>query len=313
MKTLMTLAALAMSSAALAQDAPADPPSAPAPSQPAPAASEPAPATPASAPAAVPPKAPVAPAPAPVTATAAPAGPDPVQVQMRIEEARAAMQRWVETKRITSDESQEWALGKELLESRIDILARELASVNERIAEAEKSITEADERRAALVAQNEKVREGSAALAKVAAAMETRTKQLVARLPDPIRERIRPLSSRLPEDPNTTTLPLTTRFQNVVGIVNEVNKFNREITTTTEIRKLADGSSAEVTVVYLGLAQAFFVGGNGRIAGVGGASADGWTWTVANEHAPQIAKMVAILKNESPAEFVFLPLKPKQN
>jgi hypothetical protein len=239
--------------------------------------------------------------------------PDPVQVQMRIEEARAAMQRWVETKRVISDEAQEWALGRELLESRIDILTRELEAANERIAEAEKSITEADERRAALVAENDRVRAGSAALAQVAAIMENRTKQLVARLPDPIRERIRPLSSRLPEDPSSTTLPLTTRFQNVVGIVNEVNKFNREITTTTEIRKLADGSSAEVTVVYLGLAQAFFVGGNGRVAGFGGASTDGWTWTVANEHAPQIAKMVAILKNESPAEFVLLPLKPKQN
>ncbi|MBU3727925.1 MAG: DUF3450 domain-containing protein [Phycisphaerales bacterium] len=247
MTILVTFAALAMCRAGLAQDAPQEPPAAPAPSQPAP-----------------------------------PAGPDPVQVQMRIEEARAAMQRWVETRRIVSDEAQEWALGKELLESRIDILSRELASVQERIAEAEKSITEADERRAALVAENDRVRAGSAALAKVAAMMEMRTKQLVARLPDPIRERIRPLSSRLPEDPSTTTLPLTTRFQNVVGIVNEVNKFNREITTTTEIRKLADGSSAEVTVVYLGLAQAFFVGGSGRVAGYGGASADGWTSVAAS-------------------------------
>jgi hypothetical protein len=247
---------------------------------------------------------------APAAASPAPA-PDPVQVQMRIEEARAAMQRWVETRRIISEESQEWTLGRELLESRIDILARELESIGERVAEADKSITEADERRAALVAENDRVRAGAAALAAVAAAMESRTKQLVARLPDPIRDRIRPLSSRLPEDPASTTLPLTTRFQNVVGIVNEVNKFNREITTTTEIRRLADGSSAEVTVVYLGLAQAYFVGGNGRVAGYGGATADGWTWTVANEHAPQIAKMVAILKNESPAEFVLLPLKRK--
>jgi hypothetical protein len=78
---------------------------------------------------------------------------------------------------------------------------------------------------------------------------------------------------------------------------------------TTEIRALPDGTSAEVTVVYIGLAQAYYTGGSGRIAGFGAATADGWTWTPANEAAPQVARLVAILKNESPAEFVLLPLK----
>jgi hypothetical protein len=99
------------------------------------------------------------------------------------------------------------------------------------------------------------------------------------------------------------------RFQNLVGIVNEVNKFAREITMTSEIRTLADGSSAEVTVVYLGIAQAYYAGSGGKIAGFGSAGPEGWTWTVANDMAPQVSKLVAILKNESPAEFVPLPLK----
>jgi hypothetical protein len=97
----------------------------------------------------------------------------------------------------------------------------------------------------------------------------------------------------------------------VVGIINEVNKFSREITVTSEVRKLADGSSAEVTAVYLGLAQGYYVGGGGKLAGVGGASDSGWTWTPANDYALQIAKVVAILKNESPAEFVPVPLGVK--
>ena len=91
--------------------------------------------------------------------------------------------------------------------------------------------------------------------------------------------------------------------------MNEVNKFAREITMTSEIRKLADGSSAEVTVVYIGLAQAYYTGGGGKIAGFGAAGPEGWTWTVANEMAPQVSKLVAILKNDSPAEYGPLPLK----
>lgn len=227
----------------------------------------------------------------------------------RIDSTREVLDRWVETRRIISEEVREWALGKDILESRIDVVKRDLASAKERIAETDQSITEADRKRAELVAESERLKSVSAELASTAAALETRVKDLVRRLPDPIREKVRPLSQRLPEDSAKSELSIAVRFQNLVGIVNEVNKFAREITVTSEIRKLADGSSAEVTVVYIGLAQAYYAGGGGKIAGFGTAGPEGWTWTVANDMAPQVSKLVAILKNESPAEFVPLPLK----
>ena len=234
---------------------------------------------------------------------------DEASVGARIDSTREVLDRWVETRRIISEEAREWALGKEILESRIDVVKRDLAGAKERVAETEKSITDADRKRAELVEQSEKLKSASAALAATAAAFESRVKDLVRRLPDPIRDKIRPLSQRLPADSAKSELPIAVRFQNLVGIVNEVNKFAREITMTSEIRKLADGSSAEVTVVYIGLAQAYYSGGGGKIAGFGTAGPEGFTWTVANDMAPQVAKLVAILKNESPAEFVPLPLK----
>jgi hypothetical protein len=234
---------------------------------------------------------------------------DEASVGARIDSTREVLDRWVETRRIISEEAREWALGKEILESRIDVVKRDLAGAKERVAETEKSITDADRKRAELVEQSEKLKSASAELTATAAALETRVKDLVRRLPDPIRDKIRPLSQRLPADSAQSELPVAVRFQNLVGIVNEVNKFAREITMTSEIRKLADGSSAEVTVVYIGLAQAYYSGGGGKIAGFGTAGPEGFTWTVANDMAPQVAKLVAILKNESPAEFVPLPLK----
>ena len=234
---------------------------------------------------------------------------DEASVGARIDSTREVLDRWVETRRIISEEAREWALGKEILESRIDVVKRDLAGAKERVAETDKSITDADRKRAELVEQSEKLKSASAELAATAAAFESRVKDLVRRLPDPIRDKIRPLSQRLPADSAKSELPIAVRFQNLVGIVNEVNKFAREITMTSEIRKLADGSSAEVTVVYIGLAQAYYSGGGGTIAGFGTAGPEGFTWTVANDMAPQVAKLVAILKNESPAEFVPLPLK----
>jgi len=239
----------------------------------------------------------------------APAADDAPSTAQRIESTRDTLERWVETRRVISDEQRDWTLGKELLDSRVDMLRRDIDGVRARIAEAEKSIGETDRRRSELVARNDALKATSAGLAQTAAALEARTKELVKRLPDPIREKIRPLSQRLPEDPATSSLSLSVRFQNVVGILNEVNKFSREISVASEVRKLPDGTSAEVTAVYLGLAQGFYVGAGGRIAGVGSATGEGWSWTPANESAPAIAKVVAILKNEAPAEFVPLPVK----
>jgi hypothetical protein len=240
--------------------------------------------------------------------TTTPAELTPAEVTERIEATRDTLEKWVETRRLLSEEKRDWALAKDMLTSRAEILRGEVTEVDGRITEAEKSITDADRKAADLVAKNDALKLASSELAAMAATLETRTKDLVKRLPDPIREKLRPLTQRLPEDPTKSELPLSTRFQNIVGIVNEVNKFNRELTVTSEVRKLADGSSAEVTAVYLGLAQGYYVGGGGKLAGVGGATENGWTWTAANEYAPQIAKVVAILKNENPAEFVPVPL-----
>lgn len=237
--------------------------------------------------------------------------PSPADTTARIESTRDILERWVEARRVLSEEKRDWSLAKDMLESRAEILREELGEVETRVSDAEKSVTEADRKTADLVAKNDALKAAAGELASVAAQLETRTKELVARLPDPIREKIRPLSQRLPAEPSKSELPLSTRFQNVVGIVNEINKFSREITVTSEVRKLADGSSAEVTAVYLGLAQGFYVGGGGKLAGTGSATEAGWTWNAANEYAPQIAKVVAILKNENPAEFVPVPLPVK--
>jgi hypothetical protein len=62
-------------------------------------------------------------------------------------------------------------------------------------------------------------------------------------------------------------------------------------------------------VVYVGLGQAFFASGNGRVAGTGAATADAWVWRQANELAPSVLQTIAVFKNEQPATFVQLPVQ----
>lgn len=226
-----------------------------------------------------------------------------------IDHVRATLEKWVEVRRVISKEKQDWTLGREMLNERIELVQREIASLREKIGQAQDSISDADKKRAELVAQNETLKTAAETLGGIVGRLEVRTAALIQRLPDPIRERIKPLSQRLPEDPNRTSLSLSQRFQNVVGILNEANKFNREITVTSEVRTLADGSAAEVTAMYVGLGQAYYSGANGTVAGVGRPSETGWTWEPASDAAAGIGDAIAILKNEKGAIFVPLPVK----
>ncbi|MBN1586360.1 MAG: DUF3450 family protein [Candidatus Omnitrophica bacterium] len=229
----------------------------------------------------------------------------------RVEIARTALEKWVETRRILSQERKDFEVGRELVQERIELVQREIESLREKIAEAEESITEADKKRGGLLEENEKLKEAAVSVSATLVELESQTKALLKKLPDPIRERVKPLSQRFPEDPKGTKLGLGERFQNVIGVLNEVGKFNREITLTSEVRALPDGTSAEVTALYVGIGQGYYAGNNGEVGGTGKSSAEGWIWTPANEFAAEIFDTISILKNEKVADFVKLPVEIK--
>ncbi len=227
----------------------------------------------------------------------------------RMGTTRTALEEYVDTQRIISKEKQDWALGKELLSDRIDAVQREIEQLRSRIDDAVKTIAESDKKRAELFEENEKLKTAASALEVILRSLEDRTRKLVARLPDPLRERIKPLSQKIPAaDDKDTKLSLGERFSFVVGLLNDVNKFNREITVTSEVRDLGNGTTAEVATLYVGIGQGYYVTTKGDAAGIGTATASGWVWSEANDSADKIAEAIAILKNEKPAAFVQLPL-----
>ncbi|GJM23137.1 MAG: hypothetical protein DHS20C15_30520 [Planctomycetota bacterium] len=225
-----------------------------------------------------------------------------------IADTRSALSEWVATRRLLSQEKRDWVLGREVLVDRIEVMGAEIDSFRERVGEAEATIAETDAKRAELFDENEALKLSATELAATVLALETRTRTLLARLPDPIREKVKPLSQRFPEDPADTKLGLGERFQNIVGVLNEVNKFHGEITLASEVRRLPDGSSVEVTSLYLGVSQGYYANASGTLAGVGSAGPDGWSWRPANQAAAKIRQAIAIAQAEQPAAFVPLPM-----
>ena len=119
------------------------------------------------------------------------------------------------------------------------------------------------------------------------------------------------LRSQLPDNPQETKLTVSQRFQNVVGILNEINKFNRQVSVNSEVRTLADGSVVEVASLYIGIGQALYTSANETVAGTGMANEEKWVWKPNNQAARKIAEAIAILKNEKVASFVQVPVEIK--
>jgi hypothetical protein len=166
------------------------------------------------------------------------------------------MGKWIETQKLISKERIDWQQGKEILLGRLELVKKEVATLEEGIAQAKTAAAEAEEKRAGLLAENSLLETAGAQVTAAVSRMETDVRRLMKALPEPIQTRLEPLAQRIPEDGATTRVSVAERYQNVLGILNEVSKANSEITVSYEVHTLADGKPSEVRAVYVGLARA---------------------------------------------------------
>jgi hypothetical protein len=220
---------------------------------------------------------------------------------------RSTLQKWVETQAIITREKKDWQQEKEILGSRLEAVRREIAVLEEKLKLARTDKGETDKARARLLAERQAVLDVAANLSGHIGALETKVRGLRKDLPDSVTEKLLPLYQRMPEDGATSKVSLAERFQNVLGILNEINRLNGEVTVASEIRPLSDGRPSEVRTVYVGLGQAYFVSARGE-AGVGRPAGDGWSWSPDDRIARQVNVVLEILQNKSSAQFVPLPV-----
>lgn len=232
-----------------------------------------------------------------------------VTAQDELETAKLNLEKLLETKRLISQEQRDWRLGRELLADRALVLEKELAALKAKTAQTTNETVVLDIKFAEVRAQNEKINAAVTRMREAVSGLETQLPQLLARTPDPVRERVKPLIQRLPQNPADTKTSMPERFQNVIGILNEIGKANSEVTVATEIRTLAGGKPTEVKTLYIGMGQAYYVNAKGE-AGIGRPSAtNGWEWLPANELATRVTDAMQIMQNKATARFVPLPVK----
>jgi hypothetical protein len=173
------------------------------------------------------------------------------------------------------------------------------------------AVVESNKKRDELVAENDQLKAVTAQLSDAVTTMEDQVRKLAKLMPEPVNTKLLPLMQRMPADPTNTRVSTAERFQNVLGILNELNKANSEISVSYEIRTLADGSSSEVQVFYVGLAQAYYISPRG-LAGIGRPTEDGWKWESASAAtSSQITQALEIIQGKQTPSFVPLPITIK--
>ena len=230
-------------------------------------------------------------------------------VAVRLEETRTTIEKWVDARQLISKERSKWREEHALIDYKIDLLGSEIEALSEQIEEYEERVTKAEANRSRFAAEEAALRSAARVVGDAIHGYETKLLALSKRFPRPLIDTITPILKQLPEDGAKTKLSVAERVANIVGILNEIDKFNANVTVQSELQKVNSGATIEVKALYLGLAQGFFVDEKQEHAAIGTPSSNGWEWKKSDDLALAISKTIAMYENIiKPATFVELPI-----
>ena len=230
----------------------------------------------------------------------------------KFEEARTHIEKWVQTRQLIARRNADWRVERESIGQTIGLLRREIDLLNEAIDKSEQVDSEADAEKKRITLSLEDLKKANKVVDAALWGMERQALALMARFPDPLKDRISNVRSRIPlEKKDLRGRSAAERMQNVVAMLNEADRFNSAITLAIEVRKDAEGKDRQVQALYLGLGHAYYADQGGSFAGVGVPGEAGWTWEVKPELGSTIRKVIDIYENERSAEFVPVPVNIK--
>jgi hypothetical protein len=226
-------------------------------------------------------------------------------------EARSTLEKWVETRQLISKARSDWQSDKELLGQTVALYERELKSLDEQMSKVSTNTTQVAREMADADALKKSSVGGLERARQFAVEFEGKLKQQASKLPVPLQDTLKPLLARMPADPANTKMLAAERIQVMVGVLNELDKFNNAVNVFSEKRRNGKGEDVSVQTMYVGLGAAYFVNDTADFAGVGAPGANGWEWTLKPELAPAVREAVKIYRNEQTARFVPLPVAIK--
>jgi hypothetical protein len=230
--------------------------------------------------------------------------------QEGLELARETLTKWVETRRLISEEKAAWKIDREMIADRVEVLGSEVETLRRDEAEKRADIERTSQKFVEVQGERDALKAALSGVEEQIATLEQRLRGVLARLPAPLLETevVAATAQRLPSEGNAAKQSIGERYLTVVGLLNEIDKWNATLHVDSEVIGLSNGTSAEVSTLYIGVGQGYYVSRDGKFAGRGAATEAGWVWTSADQDAAEIARAFEIQSNVLPAAFVRLPI-----
>ncbi|MCS7090648.1 MAG: DUF3450 family protein [Verrucomicrobiota bacterium] len=219
------------------------------------------------------------------------------------------IEQWVQTRQMISKVRADWQAEAEILRQTRSMLEGELAALQTALSQVQTQSAVVAAERALAEAQRKELDLALETLRSYLPAVEERLRRFTPSFPEPLRKTVQPLLDRL-QDPSLDKNRSTwLRLQTVVTLLNEVEKFHSGVTLHPELRPGPEGKPVRVTVLYLGLGQAWYVDETGRLAGWGVPTLQGWQWREDAALADRVRLALQVYEGKHPARFVELPVE----
>ena len=228
----------------------------------------------------------------------------------RFEAARQNTIQWMQTRKAINQTIRDWAEQRQSLELTAELLNKEIGVLDGQIKQATEAAAGSKAKRAELESKLKSRNELLDYAAKRLGAVESKVAGLADMFPPVLGENVEALLRKFPKADVPSQIPVSQRLQNLLSVFNEIETFNAKFTVTPEMHGL-NGTQVRVQVLYLGLAQAFYVSPSGRLAGVGRPGPDGWVWTPNNQIAREVSRAIRVFRDETAPAVVNLPVELK--
>ena len=222
------------------------------------------------------------------------------------QDVRTIIQKWVETEKLVSEEEQAWQENEAAMQDLIMALEKEEQILKEKIETAKNLTFQADKERSELLKERNEYQLSSTSLSGKINDYERQVANLLRSLPPLLKQELADLSKNLIDNENAS---LSVRARTVVSIISQIEKFDNNITLTKDVREISPDKEVEVDILYIGLAEAFYVDRNTEFAGWGEITPEGWDWQENNEMATEVRQAVEIYESRIAPDLVELPLK----
>lgn len=220
--------------------------------------------------------------------------------QTPIKKTQQAVTDYVFARQQIAETKSEWRVYKEVAERRIDFFESEIASLKDRIEAAESTVSSAQETINAKQQEIAVLRTANKVVLDLAPEYEARVRNLSRSLPAPLTRKLSALLDQLGKPKQAAQ-----RMAIVIGILNEIDKFNSEWTV--------DGDqigNTTVNILYMGLTMGFYADENGTVGGLVIPTASGWERRENNALASAISTLIKFRLGEvKPATFIPLPVE----